>query len=108
MTEMNTDKPVLSDHIKQYIFLAFQTGGCLLLYESSVESTCMSFLHYFYTAISNHLSEKPKICIVDHGRLTQVCLYLHTQKVETANDINNKQLRYHNRSIAFERSVIDY
>ena len=30
-----TDKPVFSDHIKQDIFLAFQTGGTLLLHESS-------------------------------------------------------------------------
>ena len=30
----NTVKPVLSD-IKQDIFLAFQTGGCLLLHKSS-------------------------------------------------------------------------
>ena len=49
-------KPVLSDHIKQEIFLAFQTGGCLLLYESSAESSCMSFLYYFHSAISNHRS----------------------------------------------------
>ena len=33
------------------------TGGCLLLNESSAESSCMSFLHYFHAAISNHLSE---------------------------------------------------
>ena len=31
-----TVKPVLSDHIKQDMFLAFQTGGCLLLHESTV------------------------------------------------------------------------
>ena len=47
-----TVKPVLSDHIKHYIFLAFQIGGRLLLHESSAES----FLHYFHAAISNHLS----------------------------------------------------
>ena len=35
-----TFKPVLSDHIKQDIVLAFQTGGCLLLHESSAESSC--------------------------------------------------------------------
>ena len=36
----HTVKPVLSDHIKQYIrvYLAFQTGGCLLLHGSTVES----------------------------------------------------------------------
>ena len=36
------------------------TGSDLLLNESSAESSCMSFLHYFHAAISNHLSEKPK------------------------------------------------
>ena len=38
-----TVKPVLSNHTKQDIFLAFQTGGCLLLHESSAESsqTCV-------------------------------------------------------------------
>ena len=36
----NTIKPVLSDHIKQDIFLAFQTGCCLLLNKSSAESSC--------------------------------------------------------------------
>ena len=46
-----TVKPVLRDHIKQDIFLAFQTGSCLLLHESSAER----FLHYFYAAISNYL-----------------------------------------------------
>ena len=34
-----TVKPVLSDHIKQDIFLAFQTDGCLLVHESSSESS---------------------------------------------------------------------
>ena len=53
---------MLRDHIQQDIFWAFQTGGCVLLHESSAESSCMSFLHYFHTAISNHLSEKPEIC----------------------------------------------
>ena len=67
-----TVKPVLSDHIQQDIFWAFQTGGCLLLNESIAESPCMDFLHYFHAAISNHLSEKPKICLVVYGRLTQV------------------------------------
>ena len=51
-----TVKPVLSDHIKQDIFLAFQTGGCLLLHKSSAECSCRSFLHYFHSAISDHLS----------------------------------------------------
>ena len=51
----STVKPVLSDNIKQNnTYLAVQTGGCLLLHKSSEES--MNFLHYFHTAISNHLS----------------------------------------------------
>ena len=48
-----TIKPVSSNHIQQNKFWAFQTGGCLLLYESSAESSCRSFLHYFHTAKSN-------------------------------------------------------
>ena len=51
-----TVKPVFSDHIKQDLFWGFQTGGCLLLHESSAESSCMSFLYFFHSAISNHLS----------------------------------------------------
>ena len=51
-----TVKPVLSDHIQEDIFFTFQTVGCLLLHEGSAESSCMSFLHYFHSAISNHLS----------------------------------------------------
>ena len=47
-----TVKPVLSHHIQQYIFLALQTGGRLLLHES------MSFLCSFHSAISNHLSKR--------------------------------------------------
>ena len=43
--EVSIVKPVLSDHIKRDIFLAFQTGGCLPLHDSSAHS-----------AISNHLS----------------------------------------------------
>ena len=39
MLTVNTVKPVLSDHIKQEIFLAFQTDGCLLLHESKAESS---------------------------------------------------------------------
>ena len=27
---------------------------------------------YFHAAISNHLSEKPKICLIVYGRFTQV------------------------------------
>ena len=67
---MHTVKPVLSDHIQQDIFWA---GGCLLLHENSAESSCMSFLHYFHSAISmHHLSEKPEIYLVLYGHLTQV------------------------------------
>ena len=38
-------KPVLSDHIKQDIFLAIQAGGCLLLHESRAQelSALLSF-----------------------------------------------------------------
>ena len=41
LPEVCTVKPVLSDHLKQlqYIVLPFQTGGCLLLHESSAESS---------------------------------------------------------------------
>ena len=52
-------RPLLSDHIKQLIFfLAFQTGGCLLLRESesSAEGSCMSSLHFFHSAVANRLS----------------------------------------------------
>ena len=45
-----TAKPVLSDK-KQDILLACQTGGCLLLHESSTESSCGSFLRYFHSEI---------------------------------------------------------
>ena len=34
-----TVKPVLSDHINQDMVLVFKAGGCLLLYESSAESS---------------------------------------------------------------------
>ena len=33
----------------------------------------MSFLHYFHAAISNHLSEKPKICL---GFIWSLRLYM--------------------------------
>ena len=41
---------------------SLKTGSCLLMNESSAESSCRSFLHYFRAAINNHLYEKPKIC----------------------------------------------
>ena len=42
LIKVGTVKPALSDHIKQDIFLAFQTGGCLLLHESSSEAHSFS------------------------------------------------------------------
>ena len=42
---MNTVKPVLSDHIKQDMCLAFQTGGLLLLHESSADCAVYSDFH---------------------------------------------------------------
>ena len=36
---------------------SLSTGGCLLLNERR-------FLHYYHAVISNHLPEKPKICLV--------------------------------------------
>ena len=43
-------KPVFSNHIKQDIFLAYQTGGCLLLHESSAQSsTLLSFSNVHVT-----------------------------------------------------------
>ena len=63
-----TVKPVLSNPLFKDI--AFDMW--LLINESSVESSCIGFLHYFHAAISNHLSEKPKICLVLYGCETQV------------------------------------
>ena len=43
----------------------------LIAENSSTERLCMSFLHYFHAAISNHLSdlsEKPMICPVLSSR----------------------------------------
>ena len=45
---LTTVKPMLSEHIKQYIILAFQTGGCFLLRESSAESSCMHEISVAY------------------------------------------------------------
>ena len=44
MTYFTTVKPVFSDYKKQDIILAFQTGGCLLLHESSTESSGAPFI----------------------------------------------------------------
>ena len=41
----DTVKPVLGDHIKLDIFLAFQTGGCLLLNESYKQPPVNSDVH---------------------------------------------------------------
>ena len=90
---------MLNHHIKQDIFLAFQTCGCLLLYESSAESSCMSFLHYFHAAISKHLSEKPKICLVLYGRLTQVGLYASNEHPSQATAVSSTS------SVAFGRLI---
>ena len=38
------------------ICLAFQTGGCLWVHDSSAESCTTFMLHYFHSAISNRLS----------------------------------------------------
>ena len=35
-------KPVLNDHIQHDKVGTFQTGGCLLLYESSTERSCIA------------------------------------------------------------------
>ena len=66
---------MLSDHIKQDIFLAFQIGGCLFVHESSAESSCRSFLHYFYAQISNHLSIA--ISMSPDGWLLKTSLNVH-------------------------------
>ena len=39
-----TVKPVLSDHIKQDMFLAFLTGGCLLLHENFQKAFCATII----------------------------------------------------------------
>ena len=39
-----TVKPVLNDHTKHEIFLAFYTGGFLLLHEGSAERSCFKRL----------------------------------------------------------------
>ena len=59
-TERNTVKPEFKRPSIQVTRKSLLTGGCLLLNESSAES----FLHYFHAAISNYLSEKPRICLV--------------------------------------------
>ena len=53
-------RPVFSERgsykTRHMLGFLFQTGGWVLLHESSAESTCKSFLHYFHSAKSNHLS----------------------------------------------------
>ena len=58
-------------------------GGCLLPNESIAESSCMSFLHYFHTAMSNHLSEKAKnmscfIWSLNTGLTVFLCLQIQS------------------------------
>ena len=53
-----TTKPVLSDYIKQYIFLAFQTVGCLLLHESSADISCI--LHEL-SALLSYSNKQPPV-----------------------------------------------
>ena len=65
-----TVKPVLSDHPSIYVtWKSLLTGGCLLLNEKSAES--LSALHSC-SNISNHLSEKSKLCLDLYGGLTQI------------------------------------
>ena len=49
------------------------TGGCLLLNEEKLMHELLHYM-YFYAAISNHLSEKPKIWSLNTG-LTVFCKY---------------------------------
>ena len=49
----------------QVTWKSLLTGGCLLLNESNAD-----ILYYFHAAISNHLSEKPKLSLVVYDRLT--------------------------------------
>ena len=60
----HTVNPVLSDHPFTTGKLLC-TGGCILLNESSAESS-------FHTPISNHLPKKVKNMFGLYGRLTQV------------------------------------
>ena len=55
---VSTVKPVLSDHIKQDIFLSFHTGGCLLLHERSAKScSCRC-----YSALLLFSYKQPPVC----------------------------------------------
>ena len=51
-----TVKPVLSDHIKQDIFWLFRQVVAYCCMKVVQKSSCRSFLRYFHSAISNHLS----------------------------------------------------
>ena len=68
--------PALSDHIKQDMFLAFQTSGCLLLYKNS-----MSFRHYFDTAIektpvyNDSMSLELMVALNRFNRISTLLLY---------------------------------
>ena len=63
----STVKPVFKLPSIQVTWASLLKGGCLLLNESSAESSCMSLLHYFHSAISYHLSEKPDIWSLNIG-----------------------------------------
>ena len=57
----NTVKPVLSNHIKQDIFLAFQTVGCLLLHESSAGSSFLLMLMQEFSALLSFSNKQPPV-----------------------------------------------
>ena len=67
-----TGNPVLSNHSGDMEITIGRWLLIILLNERSAEIFCRGFLHYFHAAISNHLSEKPKRCLVLNGCLTQV------------------------------------
>ena len=72
---------MLSDQIKQDMFLAFQTGGCLLLHESS-------FLCYLHSAMSNHLSIAISIHLNGRSLKTGLTVYC---RCDLDNDILDRQ-----------------
>ena len=59
---------ILSQPYIQVTWKPLKAGGCLLLNESSAESSCE------LSALLS-CSNKPKICLVLYGCLTQVLLY---------------------------------
>ena len=87
-------KPVLSDHIKQDIFLAFQTGGCLLLHESSAESLCMSFCTPFIQQLATTCQQQFP-CVLNgwslETDLTVVVLATHQNTPERQDSENTNR-----------------